>query len=156
VSAQIEPRLVEKQGIRLRAATIPRRRAAHREYPVLPALTYHVDRARFDALLLDNARRKGADVRGWSAPTSDRDWVKGVSPTERRAAARDRADVVIDATGRDCCSRADWLAPPRSVAEQGRALHAVRGAQARRPRHDRRAHDHALAAALVILLRATS
>ena len=89
------------------------------EYPAYfpRSYTYHVDRARFDAVLLDNARRKGAEVReGWTvADVVMRDgWATGVlaapnGETPRRIAA----DVVVDATGRDCliARRMGWRKP---------------------------------------------
>jgi halogenation protein CepH len=79
--------------------------------------TYHVDRARFDAVLLDNARQKGAEVReGWTvADVAMRDgWVTGVLAGPNGAAPRRiAADLVIDATGRDCliARKMGWRRP---------------------------------------------
>jgi len=78
------------------------------EYPAYfpRPYTYHVDRARFDAVLLDNARRKGAEVReGWTVAdvVMREGWVTGVlAGPNGEAPRRISADVVVDATGRDC------------------------------------------------------
>ena len=93
------------------------------EYPeYFPrSYTYHVDRARFDELLLDNARAKGADVReGWTVSDvwMEGDWVKGVLAAPNGEPPRAiAADVVIDATGRDCliARRMGWRRPDPSL-----------------------------------------
>jgi len=78
---------------------------------------YHVDRARFDTLLLENARRKGAEVReGWTV--SDvvmRDgFAAGVlaAPSGETPRAIE-ASLVVDATGRDCllARKMGWRRP---------------------------------------------
>ena len=95
VTEQIEAAgFVVKQGIRFARSTIPKTSCClSAEYPeYFPrSYTYHVDRARFDALLLDNARAKGADVReGWTVSDVwiEDGWVKGVlaARTARRRA----------------------------------------------------------------------
>ncbi len=68
--------------------------------------TYHVDRARFDRILLDNARRHGADVcEEWTVADVlfEGDRAVGVRAGSNGAPAEEwRAPVVVDATGRDC------------------------------------------------------
>jgi halogenation protein CepH len=93
------------------------------EYPeYFPrSYTYHVDRARFDALLLDNARNSGADVReGWTVSdvVMQDGSVKGVLAAPNGEAPRPiAADVVVDATGRDCliARRMGWRRPDPSL-----------------------------------------
>jgi halogenation protein CepH len=78
--------------------------------------TYHVDRARFDALLLDNARAKGADVReGWTVSDVRMENGRAAGVIAARPGEAPRAiaaSVVVDATGRDCLIARDGLAPP--------------------------------------------
>jgi halogenation protein CepH len=89
------------------------------EYPAYfpRSYTYHVDRGRFDAVLLDNARQKGAEVReGWTVSdvVLQEGWVTGVLAAPNGAPARRiEADVVVDATGRDClvARRMGWRRP---------------------------------------------
>jgi halogenation protein CepH len=111
---------VVKQGIRFARSDDPDDVVLlSAEYPeYFPRTwTYHVDRARFDALLLDNARDKGADVRqGWTVADVllEDGRVTGVlagpNGEPPRAIA---ADVVIDATGRDCliARKLGWRRP---------------------------------------------
>ncbi|HEU4430901.1 MAG TPA: NAD(P)/FAD-dependent oxidoreductase [Myxococcota bacterium] len=68
--------------------------------------TYHVERAKFDQILLDNARAKGADVREeWTVHEVifEGDTAVGVMAGSNGAPPQ-RIDckVVVDATGRDC------------------------------------------------------
>jgi halogenation protein CepH len=79
--------------------------------------TYHVDRARFDAILLENASRCGAEVRhGWEAREvlfEDGRAVgveaAPVGQPSRRIAAR----AVVDASGRSCllARKLGWRKP---------------------------------------------
>jgi halogenation protein CepH len=93
------------------------------EYPeYFPrAYTYHVDRARFDALLLDNARAKGADVReGWTVSDvrMEGGCAVGVLAAQSGEAPRAiAASVVVDATGRDCllARKMGWRRPDPSL-----------------------------------------
>ena len=75
--------------------------------------TYNVDRARFDAILLDEARRRGVRVREGvevTAPVLDGDRVVGV---RTRAGETLAADLVIDASGQRCLlGRAFGLTQP--------------------------------------------
>jgi halogenation protein CepH len=125
VTEQIESAgFVAKQGIRFARPEDPDDvvllSAEYPEYFPRP-YTYHVDRARFDALLLDNARAKGADVReGWTVSDvwMEADWVKGVFAAPNGEPPRAiAADVVIDASGRDCllARRMGWRRPDPSL-----------------------------------------
>jgi halogenation protein CepH len=115
---------VVKQGIRFGMFDDPEDvvllGAEFPEYFARP-FAYHVDRARFDALLLDNARKKGAEVReGWTvADVSLEDgWVRGVLAAPSGEAPRPiAADVVVDATGRDCliARKMGWRRPDPSL-----------------------------------------
>ena len=121
VTAQIEAAgFVVKQGISFGMFNDPEDVVLlTAEYPAYfpRSYTYHVDRGRFDALLLDNARRKGAVVReGWTvADVVMRDgWVTGVvAAPNGEAPRRIAADVVVDATGRDClvARKMGWRRP---------------------------------------------
>jgi len=79
--------------------------------------TYHVERSQFDQILLDNARRKGAEVReGWSvqAVIFEADRARGVLAGPHDGELRSiLADVVVDATGRDSLisRRLGWRRP---------------------------------------------
>jgi FAD-dependent halogenase len=89
------------------------------EYPEYFPRTYayHVERSRFDQILLDNARQKGAEVReGWSVQDVifEADWARGVLAGPNDGELRHiLADVVVDATGRDCLisRRLGWRRP---------------------------------------------
>ena len=162
VTAQIEAAgFVAKQGIRFARPDDPDDVVLlSAEYPeYFPrSYTYHVDRARFDALLLDNARSKGADVReGWTVSDvwMEGDWVKGVLAAPNGEAPRAiAADVVVDASGRDCllARRMGWRRPDPSLNKVAHYTQFAGGqrsevgapARARRPDsrrdHDRRAH----------------
>src|SRR5271157_1350574 len=121
VTAQIETAgFVVKQGISFGMFSDPEDVVLlTAEYPAYfpRSYTYHVDRARFDAVLLDNARRKGAEVReGWTvADVVMRDgWATGVlAAPNGEAPRRIAADVVVDATGRDClvARKMGWRRP---------------------------------------------
>jgi halogenation protein CepH len=125
VTAAIEAAgFVPKQGIRFAMFDDPEDvlllTAEHPEY--FPrSHAFHVDRARFDALLLENARAKGAEVReGWTvSDVSLRDgWATGVLAAPAGEAPRAiEASVVVDATGRDCllARKMGWRRPDRAL-----------------------------------------
>jgi halogenation protein CepH len=125
VTEQIEAAgFVTKQGIRFARPDDPDDVVLlSAEYPeYFPrSYTYHVDRARFDALLLDNARAKGADVRqGWTVSDAlmEDDWARGVLAAPNGEPPRAiAADVVVDASGRDCllARRMGWRRPDPSL-----------------------------------------
>jgi halogenation protein CepH len=125
VTAQIEAAgFVVKQGIRFARPDDPDDVVLlSAEYPeYFPrSYTFHVDRSRFDALLLENARAKGADVReGWTVSDvwMEGDWAKGVLAAPNGEAPRAiAADVVVDASGRDCllARRMGWRRPDPSL-----------------------------------------
>ena len=89
------------------------------EYPEYFPRTYayHVERSRFDQILLNNARKKGAEVReAWSVQDVlfAGDQVCGVLAGPNDGELRPiLADVVVDATGRDCLisRRLGWRRP---------------------------------------------
>ena len=68
--------------------------------------TYHVERAKFDEILLSNAKRRGAEVRqGWTVADviMEGDRAVGVMAGPNGEAPHPiRARVVVDATGRNC------------------------------------------------------
>ena len=68
--------------------------------------TYHVERAEFDQILLDNAARQGAEVRtGWTAREVIFENGKAVgvlAGPNGKPPHEIRARVTVDATGRDC------------------------------------------------------
>jgi len=121
VTRQIEAAgFVVKQGIRFGMFRDPEDVVLlTAEYPAYfpRSYTYHVDRSRFDALLLDNARRKGAEVReGWTVSdvVMRGGWVTGVLAAPNGQPPKPiAADVVVDATGRDCllARRMGWRRP---------------------------------------------
>src|SRR4030095_17249021 len=69
------------------------------------SLTWQVWRAEFDAMLLDNARRKGVEVRQGAAVRDvimDGERVVGVRADRGNGRLEEiRAKVVVDASGRD-------------------------------------------------------
>jgi len=121
VTAQIEAAdFVVKQGISFGMFNDPEDVVLLTgEYPAYfpRSYTYHVDRARFDSVLLDNARRKGAEVReGWTVAdvVLQAGWVTGVlAAPNGEAPRRISAQVVVDASGRDClvARRMGWRRP---------------------------------------------
>ena len=68
--------------------------------------TYHVERAEFDKILLDNAARQGAEVRmGWTVKDvlfEDGRAVGVLAGKNGEAPHEIRAKITVDATGRDC------------------------------------------------------
>ena len=125
VTEQIESAgFVVKQGIRFARPDDPDDVVLlSAEYPeYFPrAYTYHVDRARFDALLLDNASAKGADVReGWAVSDVRMEGGRATGVLAARSGEAPRAiaaDVVVDATGRDCllARKMGWRRPDPSL-----------------------------------------
>jgi FAD-dependent halogenase len=79
--------------------------------------TYHVERSQFDQILLENAQRKGVEVReGWSVQEVifEADQARGVLAGPHDGEQRSiLADVVVDATGRDSLisRRLGWRRP---------------------------------------------
>jgi halogenation protein CepH len=97
--------------------------------------TYHVERARFDQILLDNARAKGAEVREeWTVHEVifDGDTAVGVMAGPNGGPAQ-RIDcrVVVDATGRDCllARRMGWRRPDPTLNKISHFAHYVGGAR---------------------------
>jgi halogenation protein CepH len=109
-----------KQGVNFVMPNVPHdlafRTDEYPEYFQRP-YTFHVDRARFDTLLLDRAREVGVDVReGWSVAEVRFDGTRavGVSVTGPDGVARRvDASAVVDATGRDCllARKLGWRKP---------------------------------------------
>src|SRR5690242_107448 len=68
--------------------------------------TYHVERAQFDQILIDNAKKQGAEVRmEWTVKdllTEDGCCVGVLAGPNGKEPRPIRARVVVDATGRDC------------------------------------------------------
>lgn len=109
-----------KQGINFRMHTtgedLPLLTSEYPEYFLRP-YSFHADRARYDQILLQNARRRGAEIcEGWTARDliMDGERVAGVIAAETGGAAVPlRAKVIIDASGRDClvARRMGWRRP---------------------------------------------
>jgi halogenation protein CepH len=101
------------------------------EYPEYFPRTYayHVERARFDQILLDNARKKGAEVReGWSVQDVifEADQARGVLAGPNDGELRPiLAAVVVDATGRDCLisRRLGWRRPDPALNKVSHFTH---------------------------------
>lgn len=79
--------------------------------------TFHVERARYDQILLDNAREHGVDVRQpWTVEEVLFEGSRAVgvrAAPEGGPAEEIRAQVVVDASGRDCllARRLGWRKP---------------------------------------------
>jgi halogenation protein CepH len=99
---------------------------------------YHVERSRFDQILLENARRKGAEVReGWSASEVifQEGRACGVLAGPPDGAPRSiLAPVVVDASGRASliARRLGWRRPDPSLNKIAHFTHFA-GAGRRRP-----------------------
>ncbi|MEO8295388.1 MAG: NAD(P)/FAD-dependent oxidoreductase, partial [Gemmatimonadota bacterium] len=114
-----EAGFVLKQGIMFGMFQNPEVKLLTAEYPqyFVHPWTYHVERAKFDEVLLDNARKKGAEVREeWSAKEVifDGDRAIGVmAGPNGETPHRIEAPMVVDATGRDCmiARRMGWRKP---------------------------------------------
>ncbi len=91
--------------------------------------TYHVERAEFDQILLDNARKQGATVRtGWSVKelVLEGERAVGVLAGPNGEAPREiRARVVVDATGRDCllARKMGWRKPDPALNKVAHFTH---------------------------------
>lgn len=100
---------------------------------------YHVERARFDQILLDNARRKGAEVReGWSVyeVLFEEGRACGVLAGSAEGVPRSiLADVVVDASGRASliARRLGWRRPDPTLNKMAHFTHFA-GAGRRSPR----------------------
>lgn len=101
------------------------------EYPDLFVRPYsfHVDRARFDQIMLNNARKRGAEVREeWTVREvlfeGDRavGVVAGANGTEPH---RIEAPMIVDATGRDCliAKRMGWRKPDPALNKMSHFTH---------------------------------
>ncbi len=109
-----------KQGINFRMHTtgedLPLLTSEYPEYFRRP-YAFHVDRSVYDKILLDNARRRGAEVcERWTAKDAllDGERVVGVlAAPEGGEPVALRAKVVLDASGRDCllARRMGWRKP---------------------------------------------
>ncbi len=114
-----EAGFVLKQGIMFGMFQNPEVKLLTAEYPqyFVHPWTFHVERAKFDEVLLNNARKKGAEVREeWTAKEVifDGDRAIGVmAGPNGEAPRRIEAPMVVDATGRDCmiARRMGWRKP---------------------------------------------
>ena len=114
-----EAGFVLKQGIMFGMFENPEVKLLTAEYPqyFVHPWTFHVERAKFDELLLNNARAQGAEAReGWavSEVLFDGDRAVGVmAAPEGGPMHRIEAPMVVDATGRDCmiARRMGWRRP---------------------------------------------
>lgn len=101
--------------------------------------TYHVERAKFDTILLNNARKRGAEVReGWTVKEVlfENDYAAGVMAGPNGEAPREiRAPMVVDATGRDCllARRLGWRRPDPALNKISHFTH-FRGGKRRDPK----------------------
>jgi len=93
--------------------------------------TYHVERSQFDQILLDNARRKGVEVReGWSGQDVifEADRARGVLAGPHDGELRPiLADMVVDASGRDSLisRRLGWRRPAPALNKISHFTHFV-------------------------------
>lgn len=91
--------------------------------------TYHVERAEFDQIMLDNARRQGAEVRmQWTVKDllMEEGRAEGVLAGPNGEAPRGiRARVVVDATGRDCllARKMGWRKPDPALSKVAHFTH---------------------------------
>ena len=91
--------------------------------------TYHVERAEFDQILLDNAKKQGAEVRtGWTVKEAlfEGNRVVGVLAGPNGKEARPiHAKVTIDATGRDCllARKLGWRKPDPALSKVSHFTH---------------------------------
>lgn len=97
--------------------------------------TYHVERARFDQIMLDHARNKGAEVReGWTVKDVlfKDDFAVGVMAGPNGEDPR-RIDcrMVVDASGRDCllARRFGWRKPDPALNKISHFTHVKGGAR---------------------------
>lgn len=114
-----EAGFVLKQGIMFGMFQKPEVKLLTAEYPqyFVHPWAFHVERAKFDEVLLNNARKKGAEVREeWTVKEVifDGDRALGVmAGPNGQAPHRIDAPMVVDATGRDCmiARRMGWRKP---------------------------------------------
>jgi halogenation protein CepH len=112
--------------------------AEYPEYFIRP-WTYHVERARFDEILLNNARRRGAEVREeWTVKEVifEGDQAVGVlAGPNGEEPRRIDAKIVVDATGRDCmiARRMGWRRPDPALNKIAHFTH-VKGGFRRDPK----------------------
>lgn len=91
--------------------------------------TFHVERARFDKILLDNAERNGAEIREeWTVADviMDGERAVGVMAGPNGETAREiRARVVVDATGRNCLlsRKLGWRKPDPALNKVSHFAH---------------------------------
>ncbi len=105
------------------------------EYPecFLRPWTYHVERARFDEILLNHARKRGAEVREeWSVKevVFEGDQAVGVMAGPNGAEPhRINARVVVDASGRDClvARKMGWRKPDPTLNKISHFTHVKGG-----------------------------
>lgn len=109
-----------KQGVNFALPNVPHDLAFRTdEYPQYfrRPYTYHVDRARFDTILLDRAREVGVEVcEGWSVDDVHFEGSRAAGFTVTApdgATQRVDAGAVVDATGRACllARRLGWRKP---------------------------------------------
>src|SRR3954468_1492565 len=90
---------------------------------------YHVERAEFDQILLDNAKKQGAEVRmGWTVKEAifDGSRVVGVLAGPNGTEAKPiHAKITIDATGRDCllARKLGWRKPDPALSKVSHFTH---------------------------------
>ena len=123
---------VVKQGINFGMFNQPEQvtllTAEYPEYFQRP-YTYHVERAKFDEILLDNAARTGAVVRQeWTVSDviMDGDRAVGVLAGPNGAPPREiRARVVVDASGRNCLlsRKLGWRKPDPALNKVSHYAH---------------------------------
>ena len=127
-----EAGFVVKQGINFGMFNQPEqvvlRTAEYPDYFQRP-YTYHVERAKFDEILLDNAASKGADVRQeWTVADviMDGDRAVGVMAGPNGEPPREiRARVVVDASGRNCLlsRKLGWRKPDPALNKVSHYAH---------------------------------
>ena len=127
-----EAGFVVKQGINFGMFNQPEqvvlRTAEYPDYFQRP-YTFHVERAKFDEILLDNAARKGADVRQeWTVADviMDGDRAVGVMAGPNGEPPREiRARVVVDASGRNCLlsRKLGWRRPDPALNKVSHYAH---------------------------------
>ena len=127
-----EAGFVVKQGINFGMFNQPEqvvlRTAEYPDYFQRP-YTFHVERAKFDEILLDNAARKGADVRQeWTVADviMDGDRAVGVMAGPNGEPPREiRARVVVDGSGRNCLlsRKLGWRKPDPSLNKVSHYAH---------------------------------
>lgn len=111
--------------------------AEYPEYFMRP-WTYHVERAKFDGILLNNARKKGAVVREeWTVKEVLFEGQQALGVLAGPNGAEPRridARIVVDATGRDCllARRMGWRRPDPALSKISHFTH-FKGGFRRKP-----------------------